>query len=157
MERIGEWTFVLLHEVKSAARLLDAVEAGRVKCDVVNAGLVLGKLQLCVAMQRLVSAPQIVTRTGTAPLIAGLAPKRSSALRTVGYSPACSRVLLALRDPSTTAVNEAVSLVDGAVVPLSLLGDGADAAAVAEAYGVAVQPPAELLRSVVNQLAVCDI
>jgi hypothetical protein len=176
MERIGDWYVVLVKNVRGVDPLLTAVESGSLPCSLIRGELVASRLHLAVAIHRLSLNPNLLKRAGQiAPntqLLVGLSPKPSAALKTFGFTgevapgtadsaqTCAGRVaLLALKEPSPSLIAKAIELSKGTVIPLTLLEETADRAAIAQVYGVTEPELAvgTLADAVVTRIATMDV
>lgn len=163
MERLGEWTVLLVRQPTTIDALLDAVEAKTVRCDVIRGDMITSRLHLAVAMQRLVTTKHLAIKANsddtTARLMFGLALKGATALKTFAYTSESPTALIALRQPTSEDVAKVVGLVGGTAVPLDELEAGANHDAIARYYGVgkAERETSPLTSSVVSRIAVADL
>ena len=139
MEVFGGFTLALLRDITTPDALLDAVEKGALKCDVVDAAMVAGRLHIAAGVHRTETTnPRVRSRLPSAPLMAGLSPKTSNALKLFSLGgrlegprkPTAALIAVAGGDTAST-LRQVQALAGGRIGSLSDLGGGASATPVA--------------------------
>ena len=159
MERLGDWTVAAFKDVSNTSALLSTVSNSA--CATVNGRLVLSKLHLCVALQRMANAPMLRTRNPLSEVLLMLSPTKniSEALRLFSCEGSERSIVLLFRRATQEEVMAVTATVQGELIPLADLARLADREAIMKLYNVS---PAEVAHcgleaAVVNRIATCDI
>lgn len=165
MERLGDWVFMAYDSVPNLNALMDDQRLLSVAA-VTNASLLCGRLQLAVAVQRLVyhlsSANNALrSRNILSELLLMLSPTKNivEALRLFQCEPDATVAVFAMHKPSREDIAYVMQVVKGNIIPLAHLSQYTDVAKVARVYGIGEAEVAHcgLENCVVNRIATCDV
>eukprot|EP00741_Cyanophora_paradoxa_P025011 tig00000319_g24143.t1 len=134
----------LFNNVRNAAEIRKRLLAGDLEYAFINARLVVDALSVLVAANKAVAAQEVgklTTRNVHSELVYNLGAVHSIAetLRKFGITDDCKRLVVASFDAKSDVESEVCALVEGDLVPLSLLGTDIDEAFIKKHYKVSAQ------------------
>ena len=163
-EQLGDWTVVAFTDVTNTKEVLDAFETGKLgPCCIVAGSMVLSRLQLAAAMQRLSQHNNLRTKNIHSELLLMLSPSKNieTALKNFSCKDEDKSFVVAIHKAADAKA--AVSTISAAVkgTPLSLgsLKASSDAEKLVKVYSLptAEVDSAGLESAVVNRIATADI
>jgi hypothetical protein len=159
MERLGDWTVAAFKDVDNTSWLIDKLSSS--VCAVVSGKMVMSKLHLCVALQRMANAHTLRTRNPLTEVLLMLSPTKNitEALQMFSCDGKERNIILVFRKAAQEDVLAATAAVKGQLVPLDQISSMSDHEVIAKTYNVSATEIAHcgLEAAVVNRIATCDI